>query len=83
VWGAEDDDFLVRASRAGFRAAQLPSPALIHSYHTSDTCDLAKKQSDQYQKNYSRFKQTVAGKLPQIRMPYDWGLHSSPRPGKK
>jgi hypothetical protein len=80
VWGAEDDDFLVRASRAGFRNVNLNRPALIHSHHTKDTCDLAKKQTDQYQKNYNRFKTTVAGKLPQLRMPKDWGLCKIPRP---
>jgi GT2 family glycosyltransferase len=80
VWGAEDDDFLVRASRAGFRVTNLDGPMLVHSHHESDTCDLAKKKSDQYQKNYNRFRMTVAGKLPQIRMPHDWGLCKKPRP---
>jgi GT2 family glycosyltransferase len=80
VWGAEDDDFLVRASRAGYKAINLNGPVLVHSDHESDTCDLAKKKSNQYEKNYARFRMTVAGKLPQIRMPYDWGLHKVPRP---
>jgi len=79
IWGAEDDDFLVRASRTGFRSGNMKSPLLVHSHHLSDTCNKAKKETDQYDKNFARFKKTRAGLLPNIRMPDDWGLHLKPR----
>lgn len=79
IWGAEDDDFLVRASRSGYRVGNIKAPMLIHSHHESDTCKKAKQETDQYQKNYDRFKKTRAGLLPNIRMPDNWGLHHKPR----
>ena len=79
IWGAEDDDFLVRASRGGYRVGNIERPWLIHSHHESDTCKKAKQETDQYQKNYDRFKKTRAGVLPNIRMPDNWGLHPKPR----
>jgi len=82
TWGSEDDDFMIRAQRAGFKVRQLPKPELIHSWHEEDTKIEAKNNTDQYDKNYKRFKLTMAGKLPQIRMPEDWGLCSQPRTGQ-
>lgn len=80
VWGAEDDDFLLRLKRAGFMSSCLPGHKLIHSAHDNDTVRLAKDATDQYQKNLTRFRRAQAGEMPLKRMSDDWGLHPVPRP---
>lgn len=82
LWGAEDDDYLARVKQAKFKVLGLPNSLLVHSWHEPDTAIKAKKQTKHYQKNYDRWKQTLAGKLPIVRMPNDWGLHSKPRVGE-
>lgn len=78
IWGAEDDDFLARATKSGFKAGTLTDPCLIHSHHNKDTADLAKNKTDQYNKNLKRFQKTMRGELPIKRGSDNWGLELHP-----
>jgi GT2 family glycosyltransferase len=80
VWGGEDDDYLVRALQAGFRASRLHAGALVHARHVQDTVIEAKLGTGHYRANLERLARAKAGLLPLRRMPADWGLAPQPRP---
>lgn len=78
MWGAEDDDYLHRATQAGFKAGSLAGQKLIHSHHVGDTAKKS-REGPYYQENFNRWRQGMAGQLPIVRMPEDWGLYPIPR----
>lgn len=80
VWGAEDDDFLLRARAAGFVDRPLEGPPLVHAWHPPHGERRAKQLTAHYAHNLHRLRTTRLGLLPIVRMPADWGRWGHPRP---
>lgn len=72
-YGCEDDEFKLRANRAGFCSIQIPGLPLVHSYHKRDD-----RKGDYYKRNFQLLKEIRAGR--KIDIPDDWGRKNKPRP---